>query len=118
MRITLLILTIFLYTLAGHAQTCQEVLNYVKSSGNGTKYYSPTSEAVSEVTFYTVIENYSTYYFAVVKFTSSYYKEYIYQVASNTKFHYGMNYLNSAGKAFWEYIQPYNKNLGCAPKFE
>jgi len=28
-----------------------------------------------------------------------------------------MNYLNSAGKAFWKYIEPYSDNLSCAPDF-
>jgi len=36
----------------------------------------------------------------------------------NTKFNYSVNYLTSAGKAFWDYIQPYNKNLGCAPDYD
>lgn len=29
-----------------------------------------------------------------------------------------MNYLGSAGKAFWKYIAPYNDNLNCAPNFK
>ena len=63
---------------------------------------------------------YQTYYFAIVCFKQKYSygcNEYIYQVASNTKFNYSYNYLNSAGKAFWKYIQPYNENLDCAPNF-
>jgi hypothetical protein len=39
------------------------------------------------------------------------------RATSNTKFNYSRNYLNSAGKAFWEYIHPYNETLGCAPDF-
>ena len=26
-----------------------------------------------------------------------------------------MNYLDSAGKAFWNYIEPYSDNLECSP---
>lgn len=97
------------------AQTsCNEILNFVKSKGYGTTYYSPNSEAIRQVTFYNVQIEYKIYYFAVVKFTSSY-NDYIYQVSSNTKYNYSLAYLNSAGKAFWEYIEPYNKVLGCAP---
>ena len=40
---------------------------------------------------------------------------YIYQVGSDTEFNYSLNYLTSAGEAFWDYIQPYNQNLNCAP---
>jgi hypothetical protein len=28
-----------------------------------------------------------------------------------------MAYQDSAGKAFWKFIEPHNKNLGCAPNF-
>ncbi|WP_426429957.1 hypothetical protein ACPX19_10495 [Winogradskyella sp. HB-48] len=100
-----------------NAQSCSELLELVKSKSYGVTYYSYDSEAISQVTFYEVSENYETYYFAVVRFTSSY-KQYIYQVGSNTKFNYSLNYMDSAGKAFWNYIHPYNDVLGCAPNFD
>ena len=104
-----------------NAQTCEEWIEFVKSESYGTTYNSYNSDAISKVTFYDVIIDYKSYYFAIVCFKkkNSYScKEYIYQVASNTKFNYSFNYISSAGKAFWKYIQPYNENLGCAPNFE
>lgn len=105
--------------LDGSAQTsCSDLIEYVESESYGTTYYSYGSEAISKVTFYEVVDkNYNTYYFAIVRFTSSY-KDYIYQVGSNTKVNYSMNYLHSAGKAFWNYIHPYNDVLDCAPDFD
>ena len=101
-----------------HSQTCSEILQYVKSEGGyGSNYFSPGSEAISEVTFYEITdESYNSYYFAVVQFTSSF-QEYIYQVGSDTEFNYSLYYLNSAGKAFWEYIEPYADVLDCSPRF-
>lgn len=104
-----------------NAQTCEEYMDFVKSKSYGTTYSSYTSEAISKVTFYEVMIDYQTYYFAIVCFKQKYSyqcSEYIYQVGYNTKMNYSMNYLNSAGKAFWKYIQPYNNNLGCAPDFK
>lgn len=114
------IFTLFLIGIIANtnAQNCDEILKSVKSKGYGSTYYSPTSSAISQVTFYDISIDYKSYYFAVVKFTSDYFKEYIYQVGSNSKFNYSMKYLDSAGEAFWEYIQPYNENLGCAPDFK
>ena len=106
------------YTIKAQQVSCAEIIDYVKSKSYGTTYYSYTSEAIRQVTFYQIMgDNYRTYYFAIVQFTSSY-KEYIYQVGSNTKFNYSLEYLDSAGKAFWNYIQPYNQNLGCAPDLD
>lgn len=102
------------------AQTCEEMMDFVKSESYGSTFYSYDSDAISKVTFYSVYMDYKTYYFAIVCFKRKYAyqcSEYIYQVVSNTKMYYSMNYMESAGKAFWEYIQPYNKNLGCAPDF-
>lgn len=118
MKLKLQIIFLLFLCTAATSQTCEEVLKYVKSKGYGMTYYSPTSTAISQVTFYDISENYKTYYFAVVKFTSSYFKEYIYQVGSNSKLYYSMNYLDGAGEAFWSYIQPYNKNLGCGPNLD
>ena len=115
----ILITLVFLFGLStSNAQsTCQELIDYVKSESYGTTYMSYNSDAISQVTFYTVVDGYDYYYFAIVRFANSY-QDYIYQVASNTKSNYSMNYLTSAGKAFWKYIQPYNDNLNCAPDFD
>ncbi|WP_246415162.1 hypothetical protein [Mesonia hippocampi] len=105
----------------GNSQSCDELMESIKANNYGTTYSSYTSEAISKVTFYEVMIDYQTYYFAIVCFKSEYSyncSEYLYQVASNTKLNYSLNYLDSAGKAFWKYIQPYNKNLDCAPDFE
>ena len=103
-----------------NAQTCAEVLKSVKSNYYGTTYSSYNSTSISKVTFYEVLVDYQYYYFAIVCFKNNSYgcSEYIYQVASNTKSNYSFNYLNSAGKAFWKYIEPYNENLGCAPDLD
>lgn len=103
------------------SQSCDEMIEFVKSKSYGTTYTSYNSDAISKVTFYDVIIEYKTYYFAIVCFKQKYSyscSEYIYQVASNTKINYSMNYFESAGKAFWKYIQPYNENLNCAPDFD
>lgn len=118
-----LIFTLFAVLTFGkvQAQSCQEILNHVKSENYGTTYNSYNSDAISSVTFYDVLIDYQMYYFAIVCFKNEYSygcSEYIYQVASNTKMYYSMNYYSSAGEAFWKYIQPYNDNLGCAPNFE
>ncbi|WP_339725171.1 hypothetical protein [Maribacter stanieri] len=95
--------------------SCSELMDMVTSEGYGYTYTSYSSDAISQVTFYEVDgDNYNTYYFAIVRFKSSY-TDYIYQVGSRTKSNYAMNYLQSAGEAFWHYIQPYNQNLNCAP---
>lgn len=111
-----IILLFFLINL--YAQSCKETLDFVKSKGYGMTYYSPSSKAISQITFYDVNIEYKVYNFAVVKFTGNFYKEYIYLIGSNTKYNYSMNYNNGAGEAFWKYIAPYNKNLGCAPDFD
>lgn len=116
------LLLVFAFSvLCAKAQTCEEIMDFVKSESYGTTYTSYNSDAISKVTFYDLIIDYQTYYFAIVCFKGKYSyscSEYIYQVASNTKMYYSMNYLNSAGEAFWKYIQPYNRNLGCAPDFD
>lgn len=102
-----------------NAQSCSELMSSIKSNHFGTTYYSPTSDAISQVTFYDITIDYKFYYFAIVTFKGSYTsKEYLYQVSSTTKLNYSMNYLQSAGKAFWKYINPHNENLNCAPDFE
>ncbi|WP_386113166.1 hypothetical protein [Winogradskyella rapida] len=114
-------LILVLGSLQLNAQTCEELMEYVKGQSTGTTYTSYTSDAISKVTFYTIAVDYKTLYFAIVCFKQKYsYRcsEYIYQVGSSTKFNYSINYLNSAGKAFWKYIQPYNEVLECGPNYE
>lgn len=122
MKKVILLIFISLTTAALNAQSCDEIMEYVKKEGGyGTTYTSYNSDAISKVTFYQLTVDYKTLYFAIVCFKKEYSyscSEYIYQVGSNTKLNYSMNYLTSAGKAFWEYIQPYNENLGCAPNFK
>jgi hypothetical protein len=104
------------------AQSCEDIMEFVKKEGGyGTTYSSYNSDAISKVTFYQLTVDYKTLYFAIVCFKKDNLlscSEYIYQVGPSTKFNYSLNYMNSAGKAFWEYIQPYNENLGCAPNFK
>ena len=117
---TLILGMLLFFTLSMQAQSCEEYLDFVKSKSYGTTYRSPLSDAISYVSFHTVSIDYQTYYFAIVCFKSKYAygcSEYIYQVASMTSTYYAMNYMKSAGRAFWDYIQPYNQNLGCAPDF-
>ena len=122
MKSTILILFIVFTTTIVEAQSCEETMEFVKSEGGyGTAYTSYNSEAISKVTFYQITVDYKTLYFAIVCFKKKFSfqcSEYIYQVGSNTKFNYSINYLDSAGKAFWDFIQPYNENLGCAPNLE
>jgi hypothetical protein len=122
MKNIILIFVIVLTAISAKAQSCDEIMEYVKKEGGyGSTYTSYNSDAISKVTFYQLTVDYKTLYFAIVCFKKEYSyscSEYIYQVGSNTKFNYSLHYMESAGKAFWEYIQPYNKNLGCAPNFE
>ena len=116
------IITLFILLLIGvgsvFAQmSCNELKDYVESEDYGMTYYSYDSDAITKVSFHEITDDsYNTYYFAIVQFTSSF-TEYIYQVDSNTKFNYSMDYHESAGKAFWEHIHPYRDVLGCAPDF-
>lgn len=121
MKKTLLYLILTFWMLNINAQSCEKMMEAIKSENYGTTYSSIMSDAISKVTFYDVTINYQSYYFAIVCFKQQYSygcNEYLYQVAWNTKSNYSMSYLNSAGKAFWKYIEPYNDNLGCAPEFE
>lgn len=118
MKYLILILIVALTTISAKAQTCEEIMAYVKKEGGyGTTYTSYNSDAISKVTFYEITIDYKTHYFAIVCFKNKYSfrcSEYIYQVGSSTRLNYSRNYLSSAGKAFWKYIQPYNKHLSCA----
>ncbi len=97
--------------------SCEDIIKLVKTKDSGFIYYSSNSDAIRTVSFHQVrTESFQTNYFAIVQFTSSF-KYYIYQVNYDTKFKYSFEYLNSAGEAFWKYIHPYRKTLGCAPDF-
>tara|TARA_R110000765_G_scaffold94079_6_gene177446 strand:- start:1033 stop:1407 length:375 start_codon:yes stop_codon:yes gene_type:complete len=114
-KVITLTFLIFWFTNLNAKSSCADMIDMVESESYGTTYYSYDSDAISQVTFHEVTDDsYNTYYFAIVKFKSSY-NEYIYQVSSSTKSNYSMNYRQSAGEAFWQYIQPYNDNLNCAP---
>lgn len=117
----ILLLAVILCSMSLKAQSCEELIEYVKSKSYGNTYTSYNSDAISKVTFYDIVIDYETYYFAIVCFKNEYSyscSEYIYQVSSNTKFNYSLDYHESAGKAFWKHIQPYNEIIGCAPSFE
>jgi hypothetical protein len=123
MRIqTGILLIIFcLSTVDASSQTCEELMEYIKEKGYGTTYTSYNSDAIIKVTFYDITVEYKTHYFAIVCFKRQYSyncTEYIYQVDSRTKFNYSMNYMQSAGEAFWDYIQPYSDVLGCGAQFK
>lgn len=116
-----LLLFVLFISFNTYSQSCQDILEFVKSKSYGTTYTSYNSDAISKVTFYEVYIDYKTHYFAIVCFKQQYSyscKEYIYKVASDTKLKYSLKYMSSAGEAFWEYINPYRKQLDCAPNFE
>ena len=121
MKKYLMLLVFIIVTINSYSQTCSEIMDFVKSKSSGTTYTSYDSEAISKVTFYNVYVDSKTLYFAIVCFKKKYSlscSEYIYQVGSNTKFNYSLDHYDSAGKAFWKHIQPYNENLKCAPTFD
>ena len=121
MKKYLILLLLTIGSINANAQSCEELMDFVKSESYGTTYTSYDSEAISKVTFYTVSIDYKTLYFAIVCFKKEYSyscNEYIYQVSSSTKFNYSLDHYDSAGKAFWKHIQPYNENLDCAPNFD
>ena len=120
MKTYFLLLLLITGSLYSKAQSCEEIMDFVKSKGYGTTYTSYDSDAISKVTFYNIIVDYKTLYFAIVCFKKQYSyscNEYIYQVGSMTKLNYSMDHYDSAGKAFWKHIEPYSDNLGCAPSF-
>ena len=118
-RYFLILICSFFYSI-GYGQTCDELMKYVKSKSYPTTFQSPLSDAISKVSFFEIVEDMNFYYYAIVCFKRSDYScvEYIYQVGSNTKLNYSLNYQKSAGHAFWTYIQPYNKSLRCGANFK
>ena len=121
MKKSILLFLFVLLSFKSQSQSCEELIDFVKSESYGTTYSSPLSDAIAKVTFHTLSVDYNTHYFAIVCFKGQYSygcSEYIYQVGPRTKFNYSMDYLDSAGKAFWNYIHPYHENLDCSPSFE
>jgi len=121
MKKIIVVIGLLFSVFTAQSQSCNELMESIKAENYGTTYSSYTSDAISEVTFYEVLIDYQARYFAIVCFKSKYSygcTEYVYQVAYDTKLNYSLHYLNSAGKAFWKYIQPYNGNLDCAPNFD
>jgi hypothetical protein len=112
--LTLLILLFLVLAQKANSQTsCSEMIRYVESESYGSIYYSSGSDAIAHVTFYDLLDKINnTNYYAVVRFKSSQ-KDYIYQVSSDTRRNYIQHYSNSAGEAFWKYIEPHNSNLNC-----
>jgi len=118
-KIKLLLVALPFFALSRmHAQTsCDDFMQQVQAADYGSSYTSFSSGAIAEVSFHEITDSsYNISYFAIVQFKSSY-QEYIYQVGPNTEFNYSLDYNASAGKAFWEHIDPYKDVLGCAPNF-
>jgi hypothetical protein len=106
---------------ASKAQTCDKIMEDVKSGSNGKTYISHNSDLISKVTFYDVRIDYQSSYFVIVCFKQEYSNgcnEYIYEVGLTTKKSYVVNYKSNARKAFRDYIEPYSDNLCCAPDFD
>jgi hypothetical protein len=68
MKKLITLLFCFTFVLAVTAQDCDNLIKYVKSKGYGSTYSSLTSDAISQVTFYTISIDYQTYNFAIVCF--------------------------------------------------
>jgi hypothetical protein len=93
MKKTILILLYILCVFEMKSKDCDEMIAFVQSKSYGTTYTSYNSDAISKVTFYGVVIDYKTYYFAVVCYKQKYSyscSEYIYQVVSNTKMNYSI----------------------------
>lgn len=54
------------------AQTCEDLINYIKSESNGTTYTSYDSDVISKVTYYQISNDYNTLYFTKVCFKQKY----------------------------------------------
>ncbi len=101
-------------------KNCNTLIRSFKAKYNGDRYNSPSSSSISSVTFYNINIDRRINYFAIVCFKNSnnnYCNEYLYQVSLQTKELYSTFYRNSAGKAFWKYVNPHKKNLLCSPDF-
>lgn len=121
MKKYLTLLLLIIVSININAQDCKEIMDFVKLKSNGTAYTSYTSDAITKVTFYTVSVDYKTLYFVIVCFKKKYSyscNEYIYQVSSGTKLKYALDHYDSAGKAFWKHIEPYNQSINCGANFD
>jgi hypothetical protein len=85
--LTLIIFSISSFTIC--AQSCEEYMEFVKSKSYGTTYTSYNSDAISKVTFYDVVIDFQTYYFAIVCFKGNKYSyncsEYICLVSAKSE---------------------------------
>ena len=68
MKNVLLTLLVIFSSFITHAQSCEEIMKFVKSSGYGTTLTNYNIEAISKVTFYNTVIDYQNYYFAIVCF--------------------------------------------------
>jgi hypothetical protein len=67
MKKSILIFLISLTAIAVNAQSCEEIMEYIKKEGGyGTTYTSYNSDAISKVTFYQITVDYKNIYFAIV----------------------------------------------------
>lgn len=100
-----------------YTQSCDLLIDFVKSKTQGGTYTTYNSQLISEVTFYDFLIDSKKHHFAIVCFkrnnTSNTCDEYIYQVASNTILKYSLDHYKNADEAFQEHIQPFNEELGC-----
>lgn len=71
MRKFILVVLAVLFSVGIEAQSCEEMMDFVKSKSYGSTYSSYNSNAISRVTFYSVYV-YKTYYFAIVCFKRKY----------------------------------------------
>ena len=112
------LILVLLTTLSSNlnGQSCNELMEIVKTKDFGITLYSLGSSSISSVSFHQFSIDYKMYYFAVVCFKNGFLcSEYIYQVGPTTYYDYLRSYHSSAGKAYWSYIHPYKDVLGCAP---
>ena len=119
MKKAIIIFLFFLSVQFSNAQmSCTELIDHLETGWDGSIYTSYDSDAITSVTFYAIIDDDGyDYYYAIVVFESSF-TQYIYQVSSETENNYAWDSSESAGKAFWSHIQPYNDNLDCGAYFE
>ena len=79
-----------------YAQSCELLIDFVKSKTQGDTYIAYDSQIISKVTFYYLRIDSKKHYFAIVCFRRkerpSTCDEYIYQVASNTILRYALDH--------------------------
>ena len=113
MKKVFLLIVLFVCSQTLFAQDdCDELIEYLTTNYNGRAYANPSSSSIEEVVFYSYYDDNATYYYAIVEFTTSYDK-FVYQVDNLTEDDYAENYSESAGRAYWDYIEPHKDFLGC-----